>query len=180
MICIYYKDNLIYLSNSHNTNNNVCDKENFIELQNKISNLNLKPNYLWSNIDIITNDGLPIIGRLKDNILIGTGYNTWGLTTSFLAGKILSDIILNNDNEYLKLFNPKRKYKGILKSTYKTLEGYINGLFYKNNKKVHFCPHAGCKLIYNDLENTWDCPCHGSRFTKNGKCISGPSNKDIN
>ena len=28
-----------------------------------------------------------------------------------------------------------------------------------------------CKLIYNEVESTFDCPCHGSRFDKDGKCI---------
>ena len=41
------------------------------------------------------------------------------------------------------------------------------------------CPHMGCRLIFNEIEKTWDCPCHASRFDIDGKCISGPSNKDI-
>ena len=41
------------------------------------------------------------------------------------------------------------------------------------------CPHIGCKLIYNQLEQSWDCPCHGSRFDKNGKVISAPAKENI-
>ncbi len=41
------------------------------------------------------------------------------------------------------------------------------------------CPHMGCSLIFNELEETWDCPCHSSRYTKDGECIKGPSTKDI-
>lgn len=41
------------------------------------------------------------------------------------------------------------------------------------------CPHMGCHLIFNEVECTWDCPCHGSRFDIDGKCINGPSNRDI-
>ena len=48
----------------------------------------------------------------------------------------------------------------------------------KSDSKIS-CPHLGCILIYNKLEDTYDCPCHGSRFNKDGICISGPSNKDI-
>ena len=41
------------------------------------------------------------------------------------------------------------------------------------------CPHAKSKLIYNEMENTYDYPCYGSRFDINGKVIKGPSNKNI-
>lgn len=173
-----YKNNLIYLSNSHEIGTRVNDKDNFKELIKKISDLNLTANYLWSNIDIMTGDGMPYIGKIKNNILIGTGYNTWGLANGFLAGKILSDIILNKDNKYIDLFNPKRKIKGILGNIQKNISGYISGIT-SDTKKCKLCPHAYGKLIYNDIEDTWDCPCHGSRFDKNGKCISGPANKDI-
>ncbi|MBR1376879.1 MAG: FAD-dependent oxidoreductase [Bacilli bacterium] len=199
-----YQDKLIYLSNSHSTSNNVSDKHHFEELIKKLNGLKLKPNYLWSNIDIITNDGLPYIGEIKNNLLIGTGYNTWGLATSVLSSKILSDIILVKDNEYVKLFDPKRvnisQVTGSLKCAYSSFEGIVNGLADKNEKVTydevdgkdvmiyrdsrkhivnHKCPHFGCRLIFNEIEKTWDCPCHGSRFDIDGKCINGPSNHDI-
>ena len=41
------------------------------------------------------------------------------------------------------------------------------------------CPHMGCSLIFNEVTKTWDCPCHASRFTKDGKVIKAPSVKDI-
>lgn len=177
-----YKNYLIYLANSHSINKDVCDRKNFEELEKKLNDLNIKPDYLWSNIDIITNDGLPYIGRIKGNLLIGTGYNTWGLTNGILAGEILSDIILGKENEYMALFSPKRKnikqLSGTFKDTYKNIEGYINGYLNKNNKSIK-CPHLKCNLIYNEIEKTWDCPCHGSRFDEKGTCISGPSNSNI-
>ncbi len=43
----------------------------------------------------------------------------------------------------------------------------------------NICPHLKCSLIFNEVEKTWDCPCHGSRFDIDGKCIEGPSNYDI-
>jgi len=36
------------------------------------------------------------------------------------------------------------------------------------------CPHMGCILQWNALEQTWDCPCHGGRFTAMGKRLEGP------
>lgn len=196
-----YKDYLIYLSNSHSINTKVCDKKHFAELKKKINDLGLKEEYLWSNIDIMTNDGLPYIGEIKNNLYIGTGYNTWGLSNGVLAGKIISDSIMGIKNKYSDLFDPKRinlnKLLGIFDDAYKSIEGYISGHFGKNENiiykkdngnavmefdgKQYFyrCPHLGCKLIYNEVENTFDCPCHGSRFDIYGKCIMSPSNYDI-
>lgn len=41
------------------------------------------------------------------------------------------------------------------------------------------CPHLGCALKWNPREHTWDCPCHGSRFTKDGKLIDNPATGDL-
>ena len=192
-----YKDYLIYLSNSHLINNDLDDKKNFNELQKKLKNIKLIPEYLWSNSDVMTNDNMPYIGEIKERMIIATGYNTWGLASSVLSGSIIRDIILKKDNDYINLFDPKRinvdQIIGNITNIHKNINGFIksyskkqdkviekdNIYLYKDNKVLTKCPHLKCKLLLNEIEETWDCPCHGSRFTIEGKCISGPSNKDI-
>lgn len=41
------------------------------------------------------------------------------------------------------------------------------------------CTHLGCELYFNNIEKIWECPCHGSKFTYDGKSIEVPSNKDL-
>ncbi|MBR3002190.1 MAG: FAD-dependent oxidoreductase [Clostridia bacterium] len=63
----------------------------------------------------------------------------------------------------------------------------VNGLnigIYKNEEgKVYAvnptCTHLGCLLTWNNLDKTWDCPCHGSRFDNTGKNLYDPAFKDL-
>ena len=41
------------------------------------------------------------------------------------------------------------------------------------------CPHLGCQLQWNEVEKSWDCPCHGSRFDYRGRRLDEPAQEDI-
>ncbi|HEY6548587.1 MAG TPA: Rieske 2Fe-2S domain-containing protein, partial [Vicinamibacteria bacterium] len=41
------------------------------------------------------------------------------------------------------------------------------------------CTHLGCIVGWNEIERTWDCPCHGGRFSPLGQVLSGPPLADL-
>lgn len=202
-------DYQIYLNGSHN----LCVKNNEKEMfQKLLDEVNEKPSYVWSNIDVMTDDSLPYIGRMQGDIFIGTGYQTWGMTNGNIAGKVLSDLVMGKVNRYAELFSPHRgihftRFLHSFVSLGSNVKSFVGSKISKNKKwysdRVQFftmngkpvasytdddgkrylvfnrCPHLKCGLVFNEVEKTWDCPCHGSRFDLDGKCMEGPSNYDI-
>ncbi|MDE7363065.1 MAG: FAD-dependent oxidoreductase [Oscillospiraceae bacterium] len=133
--------------------------------------------YLWSAQDCMSLDGLPYIGNyslLTPNMYVATGFNKWGMTTAMTAAEILRDKILGKPNPYAEVFNPSRS---MMKK-----QLAVNGLSAAKNlftPTVPRCPHLGCALKWNSTERSWDCPCHGSRFARDGKLLDNPANVDL-
>ena len=202
----YYKDYLIYGGIDHRLTSKIDYGNNYQQIKKDFINLfNKEPEYMWMNQDIVSNDELPLIGKIKDNIYISTAYNAWGMTNSTIGAKIVSDLIQEKENKYIELFNPKRINAPLIINSiiglFHYLKAYIEGLFHKSNPhyvkikgiiygvytdlegKDHkvklICPHMKCSLVFNKEELTWDCPCHGSRFDVDGNIIETPSIKKI-
>lgn len=139
--------------------------------------------YSWSTQDCMTHDGIPFIGRYSihsPNLFVISGFNKWGMTSSMLASDIIADMIFNKPNDLENLFTPQRFHatstKGLLEDIGQSVVGLGAGVFTKKERK---CTHLGCRLKENKEEGTWDCPCHGSRFAKDGKVINGPAIKPL-
>jgi len=47
------------------------------------------------------------------------------------------------------------------------------------HRRSAVCPHLGCVVAWNSCERTWDCPCHGSKYTAEGRVYNGPANSDL-
>lgn len=176
--------------------------------------------YRWSAQDMTTLDKIPYIGTSTvgyENILVATGFHKWGMAHGAVAGLLLSDQILGNENRYASLYAPTRTkmkavdvasfvkdnasvakelVKGKLKkpmktpdalekgegASVKTAKGAAGG-FRDEYGQLHLvdttCTHMGCETKWNSAESSWDCPCHGSRFSYTGEVLEGPAVKPL-
>ncbi len=131
----------------------------------------------WATQDCMSLDGLPYIGRysaMTPNLYVAAGFNKWGMTTSMVAAQVLTDLVQGKENPYADLFSPSRSILhpqlGI-----NAMESTKNLLTFSSKR----CPHLGCALKWNPQERSWDCPCHGSRFTEDGSLIDNPATGDL-
>lgn len=132
--------------------------------------------YRWATQDCMTLDGMAYIGNYSKNtpnLFVATGYNKWGFTSAMVAAEILCDLVQEKQTEFASVFSPSRSilHPQLAKNC---VESFFNII----TPTTPRCPHLGCALKYNKYEHTWDCPCHGSRFTKDGELIDGPSTDD--
>lgn len=62
-------------------------------------------------------------------------------------------------------------------------EGHRIALYKDESGNLHavnpVCPHAKCSVGWNSAEKSWDCPCHGSRFSYDGELLTGPARHDL-
>lgn len=133
--------------------------------------------YCWAAQDCMTLDGLPYIGRYSlgsKGLYVATGFNKWGMTSSMVSALLLRDLLLDRDNPYVSLFSPSRS---ILhpQLALNAAEATLNLL----TPTAPRCPHMGCALKWNAQEHSWDCPCHGSRFSQRGTLLDNPANGDL-
>lgn len=213
---------LLIGGSGHKTGDGSIDVESsYINLENYIKSIysNAKVKYKWMTEDCITLDKIPYIGEFSNflpNMYVATGFKKWGMTTSHVAAKIISDKILGNINPYEKIYTAtrlkplknKEEFENILKQSVYSLainkitpplisytelkndsggvvdyKGKKLGIYKDKNGKlfgvIPYCKHLGCELSWNNLEKTWDCPCHGSRYDYKGKIITEPTTESL-
>jgi len=131
----------------------------------------------WATQDCMSLDGAPYIGpysKRTRGLYVATGFNKWGMTSSMVAAMILRDLILGKDNPWVEAFSPSRSILR-LQLAANCIESATNLL----TPTAPRCPHLGCALKWNPREHSWDCPCHGSRFTEDGRLIDNPATGDL-
>ncbi|MGN1414028.1 MAG: FAD-dependent oxidoreductase [Anaerovoracaceae bacterium] len=136
-----------------------------------------KTAYRWAAQDCMTADGLPYIGpygRKHNGLWVATGFHKWGMTGSMMAATILAEEIIGGEHPCSHMQRSGR-HVPLLPLATNAGSAVINLLRPSGPR----CRHMGCALKENRLEHTMDCPCHGSRYQKDGTCIEGPSKKDL-
>ena len=137
---------------------------------------NAKIRYQFATQDCMPLDDVPYIGQYSKhtpNLYVATGFQKWGMTSAMTASLLLRDLILGRENPYAAVFSPSRT---MLRTQLfiNAGESTLNIL----NPLPRRCSHLGCALHWNAAEHSWDCPCHGSRFTEDGRVIDNPAKKE--
>ena len=133
--------------------------------------------YRWAAQDCMTLDGVPYIGPYSartENLYVATGFNKWGMTSAMAAAMLLTDMVQGKRPDDAPVFSPSRS---MLRPqlALNALEAAASLL----TPTAPRCPHMGCALKWNAQEHSWDCPCHGSRFTQEGGLIENPAMRDL-
>jgi glycine/D-amino acid oxidase-like deaminating enzyme/nitrite reductase/ring-hydroxylating ferredoxin subunit len=155
----------------------------------------------WANEDYDTPDRVPFVGapsqKKSPGLYVATGFNGWGISNGTAAGMLIADQIRERANPWTTLFDPTRRVRkdfnkggdsqslvklrdirlgegGVIKlgkglvAVRKAASGSLHAL-------SALCTHEGCIVTWNNADQTWDCPCHGSIFSADGKVIHGPA-----
>jgi len=134
----------------------------------------------WSAQDCMTLDSVPYIGRfsrLKPDWYVATGFGKWGMTNSMVSAMLIRDLVTGRQNPDWAVFLPQRStWKASYKNFFTNMGHTMKNFFVFGGPR---CSHLGCRLKWNRTEKVWECPCHGSRFGKEGNLLDNPSKKGI-
>jgi glycine/D-amino acid oxidase-like deaminating enzyme len=139
----------------------------------------------WATHDLVTTDRVPFVGRLKSTsqrLWVATGFGKWGMTNSYVAARIITDAIIDAPPKpWASTFDSTRVRSTITKEAVKAGGVATHHLIGDRiaRRPEPRCTHQGCVLRKDDALGTWDCPCHGSRFDRDGAVIQGPANSPL-
>lgn len=130
--------------------------------------------YHWAAQDCMPLDEAPYIGVYSPAMpgcYVATGFRKWGITSAMVSAMILTDLVQGKNNPYAAVFDPSRSI-----FTRQLVCNGAESVWNMLTPTAPRCPHLGCALKWNAVEHSWDCPCHGSRFTKEGDLLDNPAN----
>lgn len=120
---------------------------------------NSKEKYHWSAQDCMTIDKIPYIGKYSEqtpNVYVATGFNKWGMTSSMVSAMIISDMILDKENDFSEIFSPKRfdlslSIGNIANDMIETAKNFIAQKIYIPSSKIEHIKNGHAGIVeYND------------------------------
>ncbi len=144
----------------------------------------------------------------EQHVYVATGFAGTGITFGTVAGMLLSDLVRGVPNSWVELFSPNR-VRPLTQESPATITrdrfsrgdvdavrevpagegrllrsgGKMVAVFRSQSGRVSacsaVCTHMGCYVRWNSSESSWDCPCHGSRFTPEGNVLNGPATRAL-
>lgn len=133
--------------------------------------------FRFATQDCMTLDGVPYIGEYSARtrgLYVATGFNKWGMTGAMVAATLLTERLAGKREDHAWIFSPSRSML-----TPQLVFNAFSAIGNLLRPTVPRCPHLGCALRWNAAEHTWDCPCHGSRFSQDGELLDAPATGDI-
>ncbi len=146
----------------------------------------------WSAQDYSPHDGLPFVGQLArggGRIFAATGFAKWGMTNGPAAGLAIAGRILGSQPEWSRPLD--RRAIGVAAvAQLATINAKVGAAAVgsvadrvrrrgPDCQVVGVCTHLGGLLHWNDVEESWDCPLHGSRFAPDGQVLEGPATRAL-
>ncbi len=145
----------------------------------------LEPELRWATQDQMPVDNVPYVGRhdpFSSGVWVATGFKKWGLAMGTAAAELLAAQIAGREHPWTELFDPNRLRPLASAPTF-VKENANVALRFAGDRVTKRgnprCTHMGCLLNWNAAEDTWDCPCHGSRFAASGEVIEGPATRPL-
>lgn len=131
----------------------------------------------WAAQDCCTADDVAYIGSYSSHTpgwQVATGFNGWGMSDALVSARLIAGKITGQKYKESALFSPSRSVpmKQLLVNAGESVLGLVT-------PTVPRCSHLGCALHWNPWEHSWDCACHGSRFSEVGDLLHGPANHGI-
>ena len=123
---------------------------------------------------------------IKNNVELGNMIKE--TTNSFVINKFKvpdANLDVIEDNSVMSGSKKAGNFEEIKNDSGHVLKynGQTIGIYKDNDGKIFavnpICTHLGCLLSWNNLDKTWDCPCHGSRFDYKGHQLYNPAIRDL-
>lgn len=155
----------------------------------------------WSAQDYSPADGVPFVGPMPrggGRIHVATGYEKWGMANAVAAARTISSDILGDLPSWAQVLHGRSATAsgaaevarinlgvgaalatGAARTLRERLPGAAGPAQANECGVVGVCTHLGGLLKWNDAEETWDCPLHGSRFTPDGEVLEGPATRPL-